>query len=390
MSKRDFFSLEPDSSELLDLEKLKIAKKYVAKTKAFSKELKNHQKALVLNSDKQKAIIQEMIKNVKMSVTNKDKMVVMLSEIAKIKDTEKIIYKAIAKTYSNYATYLFKSKDYDQAIDNFELAIKYHPDSYCFNKLGNIYTITEEHDKALESYNEAAKLSPTEAMFWGNSGVACLNKKDYISSIGHYEKALIINPNPLYCVNLAEAWFNIAQDKLDGRSPKDSCFKALEYWKQAARLEPKTIKDYSVKIVQLSKILIDLVTVEAIKGVIQENAIDYFNIGEMLSIQSKHQEALRFYEKALAITPNFVDALAGAASACEELNRPEDASKYTQEAQKVATKMDEMLDGYIPVKGCVRLTYDYLFGEEVVTSSVSERDDTDVSLSGQETTIDVI
>ncbi|MCB4791287.1 MAG: tetratricopeptide repeat protein [Elusimicrobia bacterium] len=85
----------------------------------------------------------------------------------------KLVGKLYAKAYFTAGKYYFSKKNFDESINNLDLAIKYNPnegDYYNFRG----YTYAEKHDynRAILDYDKAIKLSPSLAVAYNNKGLA--------------------------------------------------------------------------------------------------------------------------------------------------------------------------------------------------------------------------
>ncbi|BAY27918.1 hypothetical protein NIES2100_77450 [Calothrix sp. NIES-2100] len=103
--------------------------------------------------------------------------------------------KEIAESYLNL-------KDYERAIENYNIAIQIHPhNSLLYCDRGNAYFYLKEYNKAIADYTQAIQINPNYGLAYSNRGLAYLNLKEYHKSIADYTQAIQINPNNDYAFN---------------------------------------------------------------------------------------------------------------------------------------------------------------------------------------------
>jgi lipoprotein NlpI len=66
---------------------------------------------------------------------------------------------------------------------------------FAFYSRGNAYYEKENYDQAIQDYNQAVRLNPSQASAFSNRGVAYASKGDYDSAIENYDEAIRLNPN---------------------------------------------------------------------------------------------------------------------------------------------------------------------------------------------------
>lgn len=54
---------------------------------------------------------------------------------------------------------------------------------------------SKNYDAAIESYNKAVELDPTNPVYYSNRAAAHSSKGDHLSAVGDAEKALSVDPN---------------------------------------------------------------------------------------------------------------------------------------------------------------------------------------------------
>ena len=160
-----------------------------------------------------------------------------------------------------YAVILFQLKKYDNAIIEWQKAIKLKPDYYFgYNNLGNAFLLKNDIDQALQSYENAIKIKPDyyEAIY--NKANIFLKLKDFSNALKFYDEVLLLK-----------------KDYIAAYQGKAIIYKKVEKFNQAI--------DEWQKIINLSPR--------------NENA--YVQKGDLLFDKNKLKEALNCYEKAYEI-----------------------------------------------------------------------------------------
>ncbi|KAF8168229.1 hypothetical protein B0H34DRAFT_779630 [Crassisporium funariophilum] len=63
-----------------------------------------------------------------------------------------------------------------------------------FKQIGNAQMSSKDYDAAIESYNSAATLDPTNPVYYSNRAAAHSSKGDHLSAVGDAEKAISVDP----------------------------------------------------------------------------------------------------------------------------------------------------------------------------------------------------
>ncbi|KAF8905462.1 hypothetical protein CPB84DRAFT_1771480 [Gymnopilus junonius] len=64
-----------------------------------------------------------------------------------------------------------------------------------FKQTGNAQMSSKNYDAAIESYNKAVELDPTNPVYYSNRAAAHSSKGDHLSAVGDAEKAISVDPN---------------------------------------------------------------------------------------------------------------------------------------------------------------------------------------------------
>lgn len=110
-------------------------------------------------------------------------------------------YKKMTALYPNderaitlLANLYFGQQKYDQAIKQFEMALKINPDfSQPYNQLGYAYRFTEDYDKAAQTFKKYIQLIPDDPNPYDSYAELQMKIGNYDESIKYYQKALQVN-----------------------------------------------------------------------------------------------------------------------------------------------------------------------------------------------------
>jgi TonB family protein len=181
----------------------------------------------------------------------------------------------IADAYNNRGLAYDIKGDYDRAIQDFDEAIRLKPSDFtAFNNRGLAYSHKGDYDRAIKDYNQAIQLEPDYADAFNNRGVAYRYKVNYDRAIKDYNQAIRLK------ADLAEAFNNRG---LVYRLKGDS-HRAMQDYDEAIRLKP----DFAVAYYQ--------------RGLVYGSMRDYEHAIEDLdqAVRLKPDYAWAFYYRGLA------------------------------------------------------------------------------------------
>ncbi len=135
-----------------------------------------------------------------------------------------------ASAYISRGLAKLEEKSYDQAIEDFNEAIRLDPkDALAYNNRGLAWLAKESYDQAIEDFNEAIRLDPKDASAYSSRGWAFLAKKDYDRAIEDFDKAIRLDPKDASAYSSRGSAF-LAKKDYD---------RAIEDFEEAIRLDPK-------------------------------------------------------------------------------------------------------------------------------------------------------
>ncbi len=113
---------------------------------------------------------------------------------------------APAYVYSNLGNSYYLKKEYENAINSYQIAMDKDPafpNSY--NGLGNVYYSQKKFDKAIEAYLKAIDIDNKFSWAYNGLGAAYKNKKNFEKAIDYYLRAITLDSNyagPYYNLGL--------------------------------------------------------------------------------------------------------------------------------------------------------------------------------------------
>lgn len=111
------------------------------------------------------------------------------------------------------------------------------PDLFVYINRGNVWIDKQEYDEAIKNFDEAIRLDPDYAPTYTRRGYAWLEKKEYDWAIRDFDEAIRLDPHiALYYLNRGYAW-----------SMKKDYDKAMKDLGEAIRLDPKYVLAYALR-----------------------------------------------------------------------------------------------------------------------------------------------
>lgn len=215
----------------------------------------------------------------------------------------------------------------EAAIETFEDALRISPDTpELHNNLGNAQRRFGDLTKAIDSFHRALKVNPSYIDAYYNIGSAYLDCGDPTSAIFHFEHALRLNPN------YVEAHNNMgnALQRLDKTDA------ALRSYQRAIELQPTFFAAYN-NIGNIEKRMGNLksalVSYKSALAIDETYVQGYINLGNVLKEMGDTDSALENYRHALALNPNCADAYLSIGNALlYKGERSNEAVKYYRKA----------------------------------------------------------
>lgn len=241
--------------------------------------------------------------------------------------------------------HLYLSKeDKINSISAFKLATELEPENPFYNNsLAYAYSRAELYEDAIEHYQKAIDLNPDKE--WTSIVCQALGalyaevKGNVDAAVATYQAGLILDPNN-YDLYLALGDIYMADYDLD---------KAIKSYCDAITLNPSDYRGYSKAGIALwEKDYLEEALVAYHKAVElnPENEYVHNNLGILyLDGLMNAEEALEYFEEAIALNPSYTLAYFNAARASEKMEFINDAAHYYQMAidlNKITNDLDEL------------------------------------------------
>lgn len=228
--------------------------------------------------------------------------------------------------------HLYMSKeDKLNSVSAFKLAVDRDPENPFFNNsLGYAYAKAELYDDAIEHYQKAISLNPdpewTSIVCQALGSIYAENKGNVEAAVSTYQAGIILDPKN-YDLYIALGDIYMADYDLD---------QAIRSYCDAITLNPDDARAYSkVGIALWEKDYLEEALVAYHKAVelSPENEYAQNNLGILyLDGLADAEEALEYFEEAIALNPNYTLAYFNAGRASQEMGFTNDAANYYQMA----------------------------------------------------------
>ncbi len=240
--------------------------------------------------------------------------------------------------------HLYMSKeDKLNSVSAFKLAVDRDPENPFFNNsLGYAYAKAELYDDAIEHYQKAISLNPdpewTSIVCQALGSIYAENKGNVEAAVSTYQAGIILDPKN-YDLYIALGDIYMADYDLD---------QAIRSYCDAITLNPDDARAYSkVGIALWEKDYLEEALVAYHKAVelSPENEYAQNNLGILyLDGLGDAEEALEYFEEAIALNPNYTLAYFNAGRASQEMGFTNDAANYYQMAidlNRLTGELDE-------------------------------------------------
>lgn len=208
-----------------------------------------------------------------------------------------------AKEYFERGNKRFNDGDYDNAIADFDEAIRLNPDfAAAWSSRGVAWGMKEEFDKTINDLNEAIRLNPGNASAWSNRGSAWSGKGEQDKAIDDINEAIRLNSED------AIAWMNRGIAWVE----KNEQNKAIDDLNEAVRLGPNLAEVWSNRSVVWSRKGEYEKAIDDLKEAIRLNpksADAWNNRGNARYAKGEYEKALADCEEALRLNPNHRNAI---------------------------------------------------------------------------------
>jgi len=237
-----------------------------------------------------------------------------------------------AEIYMNKGQALHSQKKYDEAIESFNKAIELDPSNFdAFNDRGRAYDAKQEYDKAIDDYSTAIGINSRIAYVFNNRGNAYQkkNEPEYDKAIEDYCTTLKLDPK----------YANAYNGRAYTYAKIGKFFKALADYSEAIKLNP----DYALPYENRGLTYIDIGKYdEAIEDFTKALSLDpnkystYLSRGDAYKDKGNYNMAAADYTEAIRLKPDCAEAYNSRGSAYIGANNDRAIQEYNE-----AIKLDD-------------------------------------------------
>jgi len=221
-----------------------------------------------------------------------------------------------------------QSRQYDHAIEWISRAIRRDPRPQFLVSLGRTLQFQGRHEDALKTFDKAVQLKPDDAELWKNLGNALMDVKRPQDALLSFQQALKLDPrhwNAAYQCGL-----------LLGEAERFE--EALGYFRLCQELQPDdpaTLTSLTRCWLGLKKLDVALTENQRAYERNPGNAAACDNLGVILDLLGREEEAVPWFDRALALRPDFVDALNDRGLVLARLHRFEESAASYRRAESL-------------------------------------------------------
>ncbi|KAL0218080.1 hypothetical protein RCL1_008928 [Eukaryota sp. TZLM3-RCL] len=237
-----------------------------------------------------------------------------------------------AKEHYNRGEDLQKQKNFNEALDAYDAAIRVDPNYvYAHYNRGLVLKQLQRYDEALQAYDAAIRVDPNYVHAHNNRGdvLAKLNRPN--DALESYDNALRVDSRNVYAHNGR----GLVLENLQRFN------EALEAYDAAIRVDPNYVHAHTGRGVVLENLQRFNEALEAYDAAIRVDpnyAIAHYNRGLVLKHLQRFDEALEAYDAAIRVDPNYVHAHNNRGDVLAKLNRPNDALESYDNALRVDSR----------------------------------------------------
>ena len=265
----------------------------------------------------------------------------------------------------------------DEAIDIYEKLLEFDIDSaQIYYELGHLYMAKNDKLNSISAFKLAVDKEPDNPFFNNSLGYAYAKAELYDDAINHYQKAIAINPDAEWTSIVCQALGSISAEHSGNVEAAVSTYQAglildpknydlyialgdiymadydvdnaIRAYCDAITLDPEDFRGYSKAGIALwEKDYLEEALVAYHKAVElkPDNEFAQNNLGILyLDGLADAEEALEYFEEAIALNPNYTLAYFNAGRASQEMGFTNDAAHYYQMAidlNKLSEELEE-------------------------------------------------
>ena len=259
---------------------------------------------------------------------------IALDAYRKVLESQPYDREALLKTATIIQTYF--SSETDTAIDCYTKLIEVEPSNdKVYYELGHLYLQKGNYLSAVNAFNYALDFDEENPFYHNSLAFALVQLDQYDDAIEHYQKAININPDPIWtsivCQALGSVYLEI----------KENPEAAIVLYQTASVLNPQC----GMALWENDFLEEAIVAYNKAITIDPEYAIAYNNLGVIyLDGIGNVKEAARLFEKSIEINPEYTLANFNLARACQAMGDLTEAAEHYQKAlelNKTSHDIDE-------------------------------------------------
>lgn len=228
----------------------------------------------------------------------------------------------------------YLNKAPEKAVESFETALELDPENTdALLKMAEIKLLLRQYQQCFDLANAALRVNEQLYMAYFIKGYAHFELGDSTLFVSSVQTALELNPEFFDGYTMLGAYYASLGDDI-----------AIDYYNSALDLRPGHPEALYGKAIHLQNTGRTEEAVEIYQQMIdidEESLFAWYNQGYiLLEVDSQPTAAIPFFEKAVEINPNYVDAIYNIGLSYERLNQPQVAVGYYQRALEVDPQYD--------------------------------------------------
>lgn len=234
----------------------------------------------------------------------------------------------MANDYAKQGDNFFLEGRYQEAISNYEKALKIHPEmADTWNNRGVVLTRLQNYEEAIASYDRALQIRPEYADAWNNRGVCLLELQQYQEAIVSFEQGIKVKPD------YADAWNNrgVSLAKLQNYQ------EAVKSYNQALAIKNDYSDAWNNRGVSLTKLGIYGEAIACYDNATKLRP-DFFsawyNKARCYALQSRTEEAIETLKKAINLNPKYAREMAKQEADFESIRHTEEFQESLKGQEK--------------------------------------------------------
>lgn len=221
--------------------------------------------------------------------------------------------------------------DFNRALYFYDKVINLNPNiSEVYANKGNVFLMVGKNEEAKNMFDKALEINSNNNTALYNRGLSFLKMWKFGEALGEFEKALKINPNDVEALHgKGEALIGLRKNE-----------EAIDVYDRAIELDPSLSDSYIGKAAALSNLgrkdEANKLYANSTNVIVGKDAIDFNSIGSDFLNAYRYDEAIKMYEKAIEIDPNYAWAYYNKGLALEEQKKYNEALEMYNKAMNIS------------------------------------------------------